>query len=98
MVPILNPDKIMNEMQNLPNPPYDQIMEFIRKEASSFIYLKSLIDETEDYISFMNNLDKMVELSNNIRTKSLDTMFNSFKIYQFKKKKTMIKLRAYIKR
>ena len=53
MVPILNPDKIMNEMQNLPNPPYDQIMEFIRKEASSFIYLKSLIDEISLYCSFV---------------------------------------------
>ena len=98
MEAILNPDKIMNEMQNSPNPPYDNIMEFIKKEASSFIYLKTLIDESEDDISFMKNLDKMVELCNHIRTKSLDTMFDSFKIYQFKKKKTMIKLRAYIKR
>ena len=39
MVAILNPDNTMNEMQNMANPPYDQIMEFIRNEASAFISL-----------------------------------------------------------
>ena len=98
MVAILDPDNTMNEMQNSQNPPYDQIMEFIKKEASSFIALKKIIEDSEDDIAFMENLDNMVALTNNIRTKSLDTMFNSYKIYQFKRKKTMTKLRAYIKR
>lgn len=99
MVAILNPDNTMNEMQNMANPPYDQIMEFIRKEASAFIGLKKLIEESSnDDTSFMKNLDAMVALTNCIRTKSLDTLFRSYGIFQAKRKRALTNLRTYIKR
>jgi hypothetical protein len=98
MVAILNPDNTMNEMQNMANPPYDQIMEFIRKEASAFIGLKQLIEDIDSDEDFMNSLDAMVALSNCIRTKSLDTLFASYNIFQIKKKRTLTNLRTYIKR
>ena len=98
MEAILNPDIKMNEMQNMSNPPYDKIMEFIKKEASSFISLKQIIEDIDNDEDFMNNLDAMVALSNNIRTKSLDTLFRSYSVIQFKKRRTLTNLRTYIKR
>jgi len=98
MEAILNPDIKINEMQNMSNPPYDKIMEFIKKEASAFIGLKQIIEDIDSDEDFMNNLDAMVALSNNIRTKSLDTLFRSYNVLQFKKKRTLTNLRTYIKR
>lgn len=98
MEAILNPDIKMNEMQNMSNPPYDKIMEFIKNEASAFIGLKQIIEDIDSDEDFMNSLDAMVALSNNIRTKSLDTLFRSYSVIQFKKKRTLTNLRTYIKR
>ena len=95
---ILDPDAIMNEMQSNPNPPYEQILGFIKKEAESFIALKKIIEDCDNSTDFMNNLDLMIELSNNIRTDALDTLFRSYKVYHFKKKKMLTNLRTYIKR
>ena len=45
MVEVINPDIIYKSMINSPNPPYDKIIEFIKKEAESYISLKGVIDE-----------------------------------------------------
>ena len=95
---ILNPDKIMNEMQDNPNPPYEEIIGFIKKEAESFIELKGLIDCCNTDKDFMINLNNMIELTNHIRTKTLDTLFESYKFYQTKKKRILTNIRTYIKR
>ena len=50
---ILDPDTIMNEMQSNPNPPYEKIIWFIKKEAESFIALKTLLDNCENDKEFM---------------------------------------------
>ena len=95
---ILDPDAIMNEMQSNPNPPYEEIIGFIKREAESFIALKTLLDNCENDKEFMLNLNDMIEYSNHIRTKALDTLFDSYKFYQTKRKRMLTNLRTYIKR
>lgn len=98
MVEVINPDIIYKSMINSPNPPYDKIIEFIKKEAESYISLKGVIDECGSDEEFTKQFEYIVSLTNRIRTETLELLIDNYHIYQLKKRKFCNKIRTYIQR
>ena len=98
MIKVINPDVLYKSMINNPNPPYDKIIEFIKKEAESYISLKGVIDGCDSEKEFAKQFDYMIKLTNDIRSDTLDLLIDSYHIYQLKKRRFCNRIRTYIKR
>ena len=98
MIKVINPDVLYKSMINSPNPPYDKIIEFIKKEAESYISLKGVIDGCDSEKEFTKQFDYMIKLTNDIRSDTLDLLIDNYHIYQLKKRRFCNRIRTYIKR
>ena len=93
----IDPDKKYEEFLS-DNRKYKLRVEFLKEEAKSFIKLKALIDNCSNGKSFNENLNEMIALCNNIRSISLNILYDKYKIYQIKKRSYIRKLREKIQR
>ena len=93
----IDPDKKYEEFLS-DNRKYKFRVEFLKEEAKSFIKLKALIVNCSNGKSFNENLNEMIALCNNIRSISLNILYDKYKIYQIKKRSYIRKLREKIQR
>ena len=93
----IDPDKKYKEFLS-DKSKYKFRVEFLKEEAKSFVKLKALIDNCNNEKSFNEHLKEMIALCNNIRSISLNILYDKYKIYQIKKRSYIRKLREKIQR
>lgn len=78
------------------NTQYTRLLDLLRDEMMSYIGLYKLLESIEDDKEFIKNKSRLIRLSRNIRSKSLDVMED--KLMDSKNKRYLVKLRKIIER
>lgn len=84
----VNPDDVYKSLVRNIDTPYDEIISFLQRETISCVALKELFDNCKTKKYFEENIDYMIDLAQDIRTTSLNSLFSSYSFYEqiFKKK------------